>query len=448
METKVEQLDSINYKVSATLTKEDINKAFEQVAKEASKTVQVDGFRKGKVPVAVVKKLFKDKLLQDAKSQTIQDALKNAYKEADLNPGEFLGEPLFDKFDESDEKIELSLIVSKKPEFELGDYSDIVPEYEKPTASEEEIEKELQEIAKEYAKPKKLQEERPLQEGDVAVFDFKGFVDGKEFEGGSATNYELKIGSKQFIEGFEEQMIGMKAGEKKRIKVKFPQNYHAKNLAGKEAEFDITLHEIKEFYTPNIDDELAKLALGKADATLEELKNYAKKIIEDNKARKLYEEELKPQILENIVKKYNFDLPKNIVEQEIDNLASQKAQEMSEEELKEIREKKEKLEELRKSVQKDAEDSVRATFVVDALAKAENIEVSDGEVSQVIYYEALFSGQDPQKLLEYYQKNNLIPVIKMGIVEDKLFTKLLKLYENNEESSNESETKEEAKKEE
>ena len=448
METKVEQLDSINYKISATLTKEDINKVFEQVAKEASKTVQVDGFRKGKVPVAVVKKLFKDKLLQDAKSQAIQDALKNAYKEANLNPDEFLGEPLFDKFDESDEKIELSLIVSKKPEFELGDYSDIVPEYEKPTASEEEIEKELQEIAKEYAKPKKLQEERPLQEGDVAIFDFKGFVDGKEFEGGSATNYELKIGSKQFIEGFEEQMIGMKAGEKKRIKVKFPQNYHAKNLAGKEAEFDITLHEIKEFYTPNIDDELAKLALGKADATLEELKNYAKKIIEDNKARKLYEEELKPQILENIVKKYDFDLPKNIVEQEIDNLASQKAQEMSEEELKEIREKKEKLEELRKSVQKDAEDSVRATFVVDALAKAENIEVSDGEVSQVIYYEALFSGQDPQKLLEYYQKNNLIPVIKMGIVEDKLFTKLLKLYENNEESSNESETKEEAKKEE
>ncbi len=446
METKVEQLDSINYKISATINKEDIDKAFDKIAKEASKTVQVDGFRKGKVPVSIVKKLFKDKLLRDAKSQAIQDALSKAYKEANLNPNEFLGEPFFEKYEENDETIELEMIVSKRPEFELGDYSDLVPEYEKPTASEEEIEKELQEIAKQYAKPKKIKEDRPLQEGDVAVFDFKGYIDGEEFEGGSATNYELKIGSKQFIEGFEDQMIGMKAGEKKRIKVKFPQNYQAANLAGKEAEFDITLHEVKEFFTPNIDDELAKLALGKPDASLDELKKHAKKIVEDNKARKLYEEELKPKILENIVKKYDFDLPKNIVEQEIDNLANQKARELSEEELKEIRENKEKLDELRESVRKDAEDSVRATFVVDALAKAEKVEVSDGEISQVLYYEALFSGQDPQKLIEYYQQNNLIPVVKMGITEDKLFTKLLKLYENEEnkeENNNSTEQKEE-----
>ncbi len=170
----------------------------------------------------------------------------------------------------------------------------------------------------------------------------------------------------------------MKKGEEKTIKVKFPEDYHSKELAGKDAEFKVKLNDIKELQRPDIDDELAKKALGQDDATLENLREYARNIVQSQKNRKLYEDELKPKILEKLIEKYDFALPKNIVEKEIDNLANQKAQTLSEDELNEIRESEEKLKELRDSVKEDAEKSVKATFLVDALAKAEGIDVADG----------------------------------------------------------------------
>ncbi len=429
MTANVEKLDSANYKVTGTIDKKDITSKIDKLAKEAAKSVKVDGFRPGKVPVAVVKKMYGEKLEQDAEGEAIREVVEAAYKEAGIDVNDIIGNPIFEKFDDKGETKEMEIIVSTRPVIDLGDYSDIAPEFEKPEPTDEEIQEELESIAQKFTKAKSIQEERPLKEGDIAVFDFKGFLDGKAFEGGSAENFELKIGSKQFIEGFEEQMVGMKKGEEKTITVTFPKDYQAPNLAGKETEFTIKLHDIKEEVAPEIDDALAAKALGKEDATLDELKEYAKDIIKSAKIRKLYEDELKPKILEKLVAKYEFDLPKNIVNQEIDNLVNQKAQTLSKEELEEIKQSQEKLEELRESVREDAEKSVKATFIVDAMAKAENITVDDSEISQVVYYDALMNGQDPQKLMEYYQANNLFPVIKMGMIEDKLFSKLLKLDE-------------------
>ncbi len=427
MNVSVEKIDDANYKVKATIDNSDIEKNLEKLAKEASKTIKVDGFRKGKVPVAVIKKMYGDKLKQDAEAEAIREVLQEAYKEAGIDANDVIGNPTFDKFEENDDNKEMEITISLKPKFDLGDYSDVAPEYQKPEVSDEEVQEELDNIALKFTKFKPIEDDRELKEGDIAVFDFTGYLDGKEFEGGSAKDYELKIGSKQFIDGFEEQMVGMKKGEEKTIKVTFPKDYHAANLAGKEVEFKIKLNDIEQEVKPEINDDLAKKALGKDDATLDELKEYAKNIVQQAKIRKLYEDELKPKILENLINKYDFPLPKNIVEQEIDNLVNQKAQTLSEEELEEVKKSPEKLKELRESVREDAEKSVKATFIVDALAKAENIEVSDGEISQVLYYEALMSGQDPQKVMEYYTANNLLPVIKMGMIEDKLFTKLLKL---------------------
>jgi trigger factor len=427
----VEKIDSANFKIVGKISKDDIEKEFNKLAKEATKTVKVDGFRAGKVPVAIVKKLFGDKLKSDAEGQALRKALDEGYKKANIKEGDIIGEPIFEKYNKSDSgDIEFEISLSLKPTIELGDYSDLTLDYKKPEVTEKDIDEEIKNIAKNFSKLKSIKEDRALKEGDVAVFDFKGFVDGKAFEGGTAEDYELKIGSGQFIDGFESQMVGMKKGEEKVIKVKFPEEYHSKELAGKDAEFKVKLKDIKELSEPEIDDELAKKALGQEDVTLKELREYAKNIIQSNKNRKLYQDELKPKLIEKLLKKYKFDLPRAIVEQEIDNLVNQKAQTLTEDEINEIKASEEKLKELRESVRKDAEDSVRITFLVDALAKAENIEVADGEVSQILYYEALMNGQDPQATFEYYQKNNLLPVIKMGILEDKLFSKLLKLEDN------------------
>jgi trigger factor len=154
--------------------------------------------------------------------------------------------------------------------------------------------------------------------------------------------------------------------------------------------------------------------------------------MESEKLSKLYNEELKPKMLEALVEKFQFDLPNNIVEQEIDAQVNQKAKSMSKEELETYKNDAAKLEELRESVREDAATSVKATFIVDSLAKALEIRVSDEEVSQTLYYEAMMQRQNPQEAIEYYQKNNLIPALKMEMIEDRLFAKLLELNNKDE----------------
>jgi trigger factor len=262
----------------------------------------------------------------------------------------------------------------------------------------------------------------------MTVIDFEGFVDGVAFDGGKAEKFNLKIGSKQFIPGFEEQIIGMKYDEEKTVTVTFPVEYQSADLAGKEAEFKVTLHEIQEQVPAELNDELAKKLLqGEENATLELLKEKVKMQIESAEISKIYNEDLKPKLVEALVEKFDFALPNNIVEQEIDAKINARAREMSEDELKSFKDNPEKVEALRAEVRADAVASVKATFIVDALAKKEEVTVNDQEVSQAIYYEAMMSGQDPQQVIKYYQENNLLPAVKMGMIEDKLFGKMLGL---------------------
>jgi trigger factor len=427
VEIKTEKIDNANVLIKGEIPKSEVDAKVEKLAKEAGKQMKVDGFRKGKVPAHIVKKMYGQKLEEDAEGEAIRDMLNQAYQEAGIESSEIIGQPIFKKYEKGEETIEAEIQICLRPQIDVEGYEKLIPDYEVPEVSDEEIEERLKSLAEQAAPLVSLEEDRPLQEGDTAVFDFTGYLDGEPFEGGSAQDFELQIGSGQFIPGFEEQMVGMKKGETKRIKVTFPEDYQAPNLAGKETEFEITLKDIKVKAEPKIDDELAKTITKKEDATLESLKEQLAEQIRTEKLNKLYNKELKPKLLEALVEAYEFDLPENIVEQEIDNLANQKAQSLSKEEIEAIQGNAEKIEELRDSVREDAIRSVKATFIVDALAKKENVDVSDQEVSQVLYYEALMAGQDPEALLKYYQKNNLIPAIKMGMIEDKLFGKLLDL---------------------
>jgi trigger factor len=424
------KIDDANVLVSGTLDGETISKTIDKLAKEAAKQIKVDGFRPGKVPVHVVKKMHGEKLAQDAEAEALRELIDAGIKEAGIDAADMIGQPTFKKYDKKEDgSIDVEVEISVRPNPELEGYMDLVPQFEKPKADEKEVEAKLEELAKENAPYEKLKRKRMLKEGDLAVIDFEGFVDGEPFEGGKAENFELKIGSGQFIPGFEEQLIGMKYDEEKTIDVKFPEEYPAAELAGKETQFKVKLHEIKAPAEPKVDDALAKKLLNDENATLDTLKEKVTAQIETAELSRLYNEEIKPKLVEALVEKYDFALPNNIVEQEIDAKINAKAREMSEEELKSYQENPEKVDELRESVREDAEKSVKATFIVDALAKKEGIEVDDQEVSQAIYYEAMMSGQDPQQVIKYYQENNLLPAIKMGMIEDKLFGKMLGLEE-------------------
>ena len=428
MNITVTKKDDANVLVTAKIENADIEKKVNKIAKQLAKTQKVDGFRKGKVPVVIIKKMYGEKLTQEAESELVGEVIENARKELDIKSEDIIGEPTFNKFEKNDDGIELELVLSLKPTIQAEGYKELAPKFEEPVVDPKEVEERLNKLLENNTPYKKLKEDRPLQNGDQATFDFVGKIDGEEFEGGKAEGYELIIGSGQFIPGFEDQMVGMNKGETKDIKVTFPEDYQAKDLAGKEATFTITLNDIKARDDIKLDEEMVKrLIPGDENATAETVKEKVEEQIKSEKIAKLYQEKLKPKLMEILVAEYDFALPENIVEQEIDAQVNQKAQNMSKEELEEYKNNEEKLKELRESVREDAVNSVKATFLVDAIAKKENINVTDQEVTQTLYYEALMSGQDPQQVIEYYEKNNLLPAIKMSMIEDKLFSKILGL---------------------
>ncbi len=429
MEVAVNRVDDANVILSGRLEDSAIMKKVDSLAIKAGKTINVDGFRKGKVPAHVVKKLHGESLRSDAESHLLTDMIDTGLVNADISKADILGEPTFKKYEKQDDSsIEIEIEVSTRPKFEAEGYMNILSDFQTPTVSEDEISKRLTEIAKEKGTFVAIQEDRAVENGDITLIDFEGFIDDEAFEGGKAEKFGLNIGSGEFIAGFEEQIIGMKAGEEKSVTITFPTEYSAKNLAGKESVFEVKLHEIQKKVEAPLDDALAKEVLqGEENASIEVLKDRVKTQIESSKLSQLYNDELKPKLMELLIAKFDFALPNNIVEQEIDVKVNVKAKEMSKEELSSYKDNNEKIEELRAEVRSDARDSVKITFIVDDLAKKEGISVDDQEVSQALYYEAMMSQQNPQDVIKYYQDNNLLPAIKMGMMEDKLFGKILGL---------------------
>ena len=427
MEFNANRVDEANAVVSATVTKEVIEANLDKVAKQASKTMNIQGFRKGKVPVAVVKQRFAEKLTEDAEGEAIRKVLADGLKLLNIKNEDLIGEPSISKFEKKENgSIEVEISVACKPNIDLGDYKSLVPAVDLKDIDEAEITARLEEIAKSSAPLQKIARKRAAKEGDFALIDFEGFVDGVAFEGGKAEKYPLEVGSGAFIPGFEDQVIGMKYEEEKEITVTFPESYQAKNLAGKEAVFKVTLHEIQEKAAPELNDEFAqKMLPGQENVTIDTLKDRIKEQMTAEVKSKYYREELKPAYLETLVKELTFALPKSVVDQEINFALNNKIRTMSEEEINGLREDASKVEEIRNELKEDAENSVKATFIVDALAKAENVQVSDQEVMQVLYYEALQMGQNPQEIVKQYQEAGYLPAIKMSMIEEKVISKLL-----------------------
>ncbi len=426
MEIKVNRVDTANAKIECALSMDDIAKKVEKVARDASKTMKIDGFRKGKVPISVVKRRFGEKLAQDAENESLRELVDKAIKDLEITAEDLIGEPQVAKYDKSDDKIDIEINLGIKPQIELGDYVSLIPEVPEIEVSEDEISERIEGLAKAQAPFTKVEEDREVVNGDFALIDFEGFLDDVAFDGGKADGHNLEIGSNSFIPGFEEQIVGMKAGEAKDINVTFPESYQSENLAGKEVTFKVKLNEIQEKEQPALNDELAKKMIpDEVDATVEILKNKIKEQIQSEKRTKIYNDDLKPSLINKFVEAFKFDLPEFVIEQETDLILRNKLQALAENEMKEYQDNKDKVVELRDSLKSEAHKSVKVTFIIDALAKKEEVDIAENELMQTIYYEAMQMGQEPQKLFELYQKQGLLPAIKMAMIEDRLLSKLL-----------------------
>lgn len=427
MEFNAQRVDEANAVISATVAKETIEANLDKVAKQAAKTMDIQGFRKGKVPVAVVKQRYADKLTEDAEGEALRAILADGLKELEIANEDLIGEPSISKYDKNEDgSIDFEVKVATKPNVDLGDYKALVPAVEDKEVSEDEVNAKLEEMAKQSAPLAKIARKRMVRDGDHAVIDFEGFVDGVAFDGGKAEKYALEIGSGSFIPGFEEQVIGMKYEESKDITVTFPAEYQSKDLAGKEAVFKVTLHEIQEKTAAELNDEFAQKMLPQEEnVTIDTLKEKIAEQIKNEVKAKYYREELKPEYLNTLVEKLQFALPSSVVDQEVNHALNNKVRTMSEDEIKALQEDASKVEEIRDELKADAESSVKATFIVDALARAEEVEVSDQEVTQVLYFEAMQMGQNPQDVLKQYEEAGYLPAIKMSMIEERVISKLL-----------------------
>ena len=349
MEIKSTKINTANAELTATISMDEINANIDKIAKQLSKTANVQGFRKGKVPIAIVKKQYGKKLVEDAESEALRELLAKGLKELEIANESLLGEPNITKFDKSDDKIEVAIKVAIRPTIDLSDVSSSVPDFTKPESSDADVDARIKTLAESQAPLVDIKRNRKMRLGDTAIIDFEGFIDGVAFDGGKAEGHALELGSNQFIPGFEDQLVGVKRDEEVTINVTFPENYGG-DLAGKDAEFKVNVVGIKVKEEVEINDELAaKILPGEENATLEKLKEQVKTQLENEALSKLYNEDLKPKLLETLVNSLHFDLPESVVEQEIDMALNKKASTMSEDEINELRENQDKVNELRET---------------------------------------------------------------------------------------------------
>ena len=384
MKVKVEKVENKTneVKMEITVEAEKFDAAIKDVYTKNSKYFNIPGFRKGKAPFKMVEKTYGIQIFyEDAFNEVAGEAYEQAVEKEKLD---VVSKPEIDIVQiESGKDLIFTAVVQTKPEVKLGKYKGIEVKKIEYNVSDEDIEHELGHMAERNARLVTV-DNRAVKDGDIAVIDFEGFVDGVAFEGGKAENHELTIGSKTFIPGFEDQVIGMKTGEEKDINVKFPDEYFSDKLAGKDATFKVKLHEIKKKELPKIDDEFAKDA-SEFD-TLDELKASIKeKQEESNKSRAKYETE--DAVIEEACKNATIDIPSGMVEIEIDNMEKDIETRLSYQGMR-MNQYLEMLgktrDEFRGEYKEQAEKQIKTRLVLEAIGKAEDIKASDEEIAEKI----------------------------------------------------------------
>ena len=429
MEITIERVDDINIIMRGTVKHSLIEEKAAEIEKLEAASPVKDEPQDTKPVENALNNTTNDTFEQKAQSQLLKDFINQGIEKAGINVADVLGQPGFKKFEKQEDFMHFEVGISTSPVIDTNvEYADIIPPYAKPKADSKDIEAKLLELSIQQAPFTKLATPRAVVNNDVVVIDFKGFIDGKPFDGGTADGFTLRIGSNAFIPGFEEQIIGMNYNEEKTITVHFPKDYNSEDLAGKETQFSVTLHEIQEQKAMQIDDSFAKRLLNTQEATLDTLKEKLGEQIAAQELSKLYNNELKPKVIKALLTKFDFTLPSNIVEQEIDAMVNEQMQQMSKEELAAQKDDKEKFHAMRDSVREDARTSIKSALIIDALARKEGIKVGEEEVIAALNYQASLSGQNADELVKYYRDNNLMTSAKIRFIEDKLCSEILGLY--------------------
>ena len=378
MAVKNEQVEKNLVKLTFEVSAEDFAKAINSVYKKNVKKFNIPGFRKGKAPKAVIEKYYSESVFyEDAVNEVLPAAYEAAVKEADLD---VVARPEIDLEEiKKGEPVVFTALVTTKPEVKLGDYKGIEVEKIEYNVTDEDVQKDLEAAQKKNARLITV-EDRGIENGDIAVIEFEGFVDDVPFDGGKGEDYELEIGSGTFIPGFEDQLVGAKTDDLVDVKVTFPEEYHAENLKGKDAVFKVKVNEIKVRELPELDDDFAS-EVSEFD-TLDEYKADVKKKLEEaseNKAKA----ETENAIINKVVENAEFEIPEAMKEAQIDRLINDFAQRLQYQGINldmYLQYTGMTMEQLRAQFDQQAIDRLNTSLVLEAVMNAEGIETGPEEL--------------------------------------------------------------------
>lgn len=381
MSTKWEKKEANEGVLTVEVDAERVNEALDSVFKKVVKDISVPGFRKGKLPRPLFEQRFGvESLYQDALDMLLPEAYMNAITESGIEP---VDQPNIDiEQMEKGKSLIFTATVTVKPEVKLGEYKGLEVEPLDTEVTDEDVDAELKSQQERHAELV-IKEEGQAENGDTVVIDFEGSVDGEVFEGGTAENYSLELGSGSFIPGFEEQLVGVATGEEKDVEVTFPEEYHAAELAGKEAVFKVKVHEIKAKELPELDDEFAK-DIDDEIETLAELKEKTKSRLQEAKDHEA-DHHLRDTVVEKATENTEIDLPPVMIDNEIERMLQEFEQNLQMQGMNldyyyQMSGQDESA--LKEQMKTDAEKRVRMNLTIEAIAKAEEIKVTPDEVDE------------------------------------------------------------------
>ncbi|KXS48896.1 trigger factor [Halanaerobium congolense] len=426
MEVKKDVLEGNKVKLEIEIESDRVDEALEQAYRQVVKDVEIPGFRKGKAPRKIIEQRFGEEVLhKDALDILIPQGYSEAVEEADIEP---IAQPdIEDFYISKGEAATFTAIVEVKPEVELGEYKGLGIEKEDTEVKEEEISQRLEKMQDEHSQLMTAEREE-LQEGDFAIIDFTGYVDGEEFPGGSAEEYSLEIGSGSFIPGFEEQLIGMKVGEEKTVEITFPEDYNAEDLAGADASFDVVLKEIKVKQRPELDDDFAVEASDYE--TMDELRVSIEEEIAEQKETSA-ENNFREKLIKKASKNAEVNITDTLIDEQLDQMFERLSQSISQQGL----DMETYLgyigmdeESWREDNRETASDRAKELLVLEAIADIEEIEVSDEEIDEEVNEIAEMHDQEPEQIKAILQMQGQLAQLKEDIRRQKTIEFLI---ENN-----------------
>ena len=405
MSVQVEKLEKNMAKLTVEVSAEDFKAAIKKAFNKNKNRFAIPGFRKGKAPQAMIEKMYGEGVFyEDAADEAINASYAEAMKESGLD---IVSRPevTIEKIGK-DEPFVYSALVAVKPEVTLGQYKGVEVEKADASVSAEDVEAELKKVQEQNARLLTV-EDRGVEDGDQTVIDFEGFVDGKGFEGGKAEDYPLTIGSHSFIDTFEEQLIGKKIGEECEVNVTFPTEYHAAELAGKPATFKVTVKEIKVKELPELNDEFAS-EVSEFDTLDEYKKDVEKKLAEKKEIEANSKNE--DAVVAKVVENATMEIPDKMIDAQAENMVQDMARRMQSQGLSldmYLKYTGMTVEQMKEQARPDAEKRIRTRLVLEAVAKAENIQISDEKVDEEVAKMAEAYKMEVEKLKSYMSESDV-----------------------------------------